>query len=126
MYDSDLARRVEKGFGIHTAFSTSALAAPIFAAAAMRVNIIHSFYIGDELLNLGELTIESGSRLTGWTVNRLETEMDLSVVCCRGNGTTNLHPDPNIHLEVGDKILVITSLETLQRLNALNSQATPL
>ena len=39
MFDSDLARRIEKGFGIHTAFSTSALAAPIFAAASMRVNV---------------------------------------------------------------------------------------
>lgn len=29
MFDPDLARRIEKGFGIHTALSTSALAAPI-------------------------------------------------------------------------------------------------
>jgi hypothetical protein len=28
MFDEDLALRVEKGFGIHTAFSSSALAVP--------------------------------------------------------------------------------------------------
>jgi len=68
MFDADLARRVEKGFGIHTAFSTSALAAPIFAAAAMRVDVKHSFYLNDTLLNLSEVVIRPGSRLIGWTV----------------------------------------------------------
>ncbi len=37
MFDVEFARKVEKGFGIHTAFSCSALTAPIFAAAAMRL-----------------------------------------------------------------------------------------
>ena len=46
MFDPELARRVEKGFGIHTAFSVSALAAPIFAAASMRVERKNLFLRG--------------------------------------------------------------------------------
>lgn len=120
MFDSDLAQRVEKGFGIHTAFSTSALAAPIFAAAAMRANVMHSFYVGEELLNLGELVVESASRWIGWSIEKLEPDLDLSVVCYRGKELTDLHPDPSLHLSVGDKILIIASIETLRRLDALN------
>ncbi len=120
MFDADLARRVEKGFGIHTAFSTSALAAPIFAAAAMRVNVKHSFYVGDELLNLGEVVIESGSPLAGWSVEKLETEMDLSVVCYRSKEIANLHPPPDQCLGVGDQLLVLASLEMLRQLDAMS------
>jgi Trk K+ transport system NAD-binding subunit len=120
MFDSDLARRVEKGFGIHTAYSTSALAAPIFAAAAMRVNVKYSFYVGDTLLNLSEVAIQPSSPLIGWSVQRLETELDLSVVCYQGEMLTDLHPKPDLELAPGDQILVIATLETLQRLNELN------
>jgi len=124
MFDADFAKRVEKGFDIHTAFSTTAVAAPIFAAAAMRVNIKHSFYAGDQLLNLSEVVIEPGSRLTGWPIREVEAELDLSVVCYQSKDVTDLHPDPDLVLNVGDKALVLTSLETLQQLNDLN-QAIP-
>jgi voltage-gated potassium channel len=125
LFDSDLAQRVEKGFGIQTAFSTSALAAPIFAAAAMRVNVMHSFYVGDTLLNLSEVTIASRSRLIGWSVERLAAELDLSVVCYTGARITDLHPDPELLLSAGDKLLVIAAIDTLHRLNDLNRPAPP-
>ncbi len=123
MFDPDLARRVEKGFDIHTAFSTSALAAPIFAAASMRVNVKSSFYVGDTLLNLSELRIEPGSALVGWSVEKLEAEMDLSVVCYQGTNFADLHPQPGLLLKGGDQILVIAALETLRRLSDVNRPA---
>jgi Trk K+ transport system NAD-binding subunit len=118
MFDTDLARRVEKGFGIHTAFSTSALAAPIFAAAAMRVDVKNSFYVGNTLLNIGRVTIKAGSSLVGWSVERLESEMDLSVVCFQCKGTADLHPTPDQCLSAGDELLVLATLETLRDLNS--------
>lgn len=123
LFDPDLAARVEKGFGIHTAFSTSALAAPVFATAAMRANVQYSFYLGDALLNLGEVIIEPGSRLIGWSIEKLEAELDLSVVCYHGGEMTDLHPNPDLPLRAGDTIVVVASLETLRRLDDLNRPA---
>lgn len=123
MFDAELARRVEKGFGIHTAFSTSALAAPIFAAAAMRVNVKHSFYLGDDLLILGESTVEPDSTLIGWSLERLETELDLSVVCYQSGATSDLHPAPNLRIGAGNKILVLASLGAVRQLDALSRPA---
>jgi voltage-gated potassium channel len=120
MFDPDLARRVEKGFGIHTAFSTSALAAPIFAAAAMRVNAQYSFYVGDTLLNLSQIVVKEDSHLIGWTVAQLEADLELSAVCYRGGDMTDLHPAPGLRLSAGDQVLVLASLEALQRLNGVN------
>ncbi len=123
MFDSELAERVEKGFGIHTAFSTSALAAPIFATAAMRVNVKHSFYVGDELLNLSEVTIQPGSKLVGLTVEGMESDYGLSFVSYKDDEKEILHPDPDLKMKGGAKVLVIASLETLYQLNDLNRAA---
>lgn len=123
MFDADLAARIEKGFGIHTAYSVSALAAPTIAAAAMRVNVRSSFYVGDTLLNISEVTIRPGAEIAAWTVQQLEERLDLSVVSYFKEGSTRLHPAFNQPLEAGGRMLVLANLETLQRLEALNKSS---
>ena len=120
MFDPDLARRIEKGFGIYTAFSVSALAAPTFAAASMRANVYSSFYVGDELLNISETVISPNTRLDGWTVANVEQAFDLSVVGLVVDGKTILHPGPDQGLHAGYRLLVLADMDTLQRLDALN------
>ena len=120
MFDPDLARRVEKGFGIHTALSTSAIAAPVFAASALDLNVKSSFYVGDKLLNLSELVIQTRSLLRDWTVERLEREMDLNVVSYTDGDLVDLHPMPERILTQGVQILVLTTLETLRQLHTMN------
>lgn len=120
MYDPDLARRVEKGFGIHTAFSSSALAAPIFAAASMRIDVKSSFYAGDRLLYIGEVAIKPGAPIEDWTIETLESELDLSVISYIQDGATRLHPDPDLRITAGCCILALASLETLHHLVELS------
>ena len=110
--------RVEKGFDIHTAFSTSSLAAPIFAAAAMRVDVKYSFYAGDELLIISELVLAPDSPVVGWSVEKVEATYDLSIVRYQHGDSVVLHPRPEVLLEPGDSILVLASVETVRRLNA--------
>jgi voltage-gated potassium channel len=121
MFDPDLAKRVENGFGIHTAFSASALTAPVFAAAAMRLPVKYSFYLDENLLNISEICISPESSLLGWTVAKLAGELDLSVIYYQDKEITDLHPDPSRILNSGTKILVLASLEKLQHVIELNS-----
>jgi voltage-gated potassium channel len=123
MFDADFAKRVENGFGIHTAFSTSAVSAPIFASAALRENVQHSFYVGENLLHISQVLIQSGSHLQDMPIGKLEEILDLSVVCHDRDGCTDLHPDNELKLKEGDGILVLTSFENLRRLNEMNSEA---
>ena len=120
MFDPDLAQRVEKGFGIHTAFSVSALAAPTFAAASMRVNVRSSFHVGDQLLNISEITVHPGAAIENWSIEKLEHSLDLSVVSYIGAGITHLHPESGLILPAGCQLLVLATLETLQKLDSLN------
>ena len=120
MFDPDLARRIETGFGIHTAYSVSALAAPVFAAASMRVNVKASFYLEDQLLHISEFKIQPGSKVEDWTIQQVEKKLDLSVVSYYKEGEMQLHPEPEISLTAGTTILVLASLETLNRLKEMN------
>ncbi len=120
MFDHDMAQKVARGFNINTAFSTSALAAPAFAAAASRSDITHAFYVGDQLLNVSELVINAGSALVGQEVCDLEHELDFSIILHNRDGKVDLHPDPSIKLQAGDQICVFASLDVLNRLAKLN------
>lgn len=120
MFDSDLARRVEKGFGIHTAYSISDLAAPTIAAASQRVSVRSSFYVGDTLLNISEITIHPGASLCGSTVQQIEEQFDLSVISYIDRGVTRLHPASDLCLQPNDKILVLAALDSLTQLDKLN------
>jgi voltage-gated potassium channel len=120
MFDGELARKVEKGFDIHAAFSTSALAAPALAAAATQTQITHSFYIDDMLLNVSEIKVQPASRLVGRSLAELEAELDFSVILYKGCEGIDLHPDPQIRLCSDDKIVVFASLDVLNRLSQMN------
>jgi voltage-gated potassium channel len=120
MFDHDMAQKVAKGFNINVAFSTSALAAPAFAAAASRSDITHAFYVGDQLLNMSELTISPRSELIGQQVCELARRLDFTIVLHNRRGKMDLHPDPNIVLQAGDKIVVFASVDVLNQLGRLN------
>ncbi len=118
MFDPDLARRVETGFGIHTAYSVSALAAPVFAAAAMRGGIKASFYAGETLLNIVEMTVTPGCAVVNRTVAEVEEAYDVSIVAVSNATNADIRPGPEVVLHAGDQLMVMGSLEQLSRVNA--------
>lgn len=125
MFDQQLAERVRRGFGIHTAFSTSALAAPALAAAATRAAIEHSLYVGDVLLNISRITIAAGSPLVGKRVGEVEQGLDLSIILHQGQRGMDYHPAPDLALEEGDQIVVFATLDALACLNRMNEGEEP-
>jgi len=120
MFDPVLADKVRKGFGIHTAFSTSALAAPVFAAAATRACIDYSFYVEDMLVNVAQVRVAAGSLLDGRTVAEVEKELDISVIMYKGLEVLDMHPAPEVRLHPGDTLVVLASLEALARLQEMS------
>jgi voltage-gated potassium channel len=116
MFDAQLTEKVRRGFDIHTAFSTSALAAPVFAAAATRAQIDQSFYVDDVLMNVARATVQAGSALEGRTVAQVEEELDITVVLHKGTDSFDPHPAPGVTLHAGDCLVVFASLESLARL----------
>jgi voltage-gated potassium channel len=120
LFDPELAYRVKDVFAIDEAFSASALAAPIFAGAALEVEVGQTFAIDNDVVSVGRLTIQPGSRLHGCTVGSLEDHFDCSVISHDRNGQRDMHPRDTIELCPADRIIVLADLPTLNRLAGWN------
>lgn len=116
MFDEDLAKKIERGFGIHTAFSTSGLAAPAFAAAATHAHIDYSFYVGSQLLNVSQVVVTDNSPMNGKTIEDIERAYDLTIVMHQTATESKMHPHSDEVINTGDLLVVFASLETLGQL----------
>ena len=125
MFDERLAENVEQGFGIQTAFSTSALAAPAFAAAATRAPVDYAFAFGDvggireTLLTVSKFTVVAGSKLVGQTLEDLEREFEVAVLLHRHGDSVQIHPAAHAVLAEGDGFVVSAEIDALRRLAAV-------
>jgi Trk K+ transport system NAD-binding subunit len=124
MFDDELAKKIERGFGIHTAFSTSGLAAPAFAAAATRAHIEYSFYVDNTLLHVSQIVVGKDSSLAGRQIEQVEREYDLTIVMHQTATETRMHPTSDDVIQTGDKLVVFASLETLGRLGITDRNET--
>ena len=71
IFDSRLARSVKNSFGFTFVRSTAALAAPWFVGAALGLDVLNTFYAGDEPLLLTRLTVTPHGGLHGLAMNDL-------------------------------------------------------
>jgi Trk K+ transport system NAD-binding subunit len=123
LFDETLAGKVEQGFGIHTAFSMSALAAPAFAAAATRAHIDYSFYVGGTLLHVSQISVDSNSPLPGLTLEDAERKFNMTIVMHQTDGELHLHPTSDEVIKVDDTLVVFATLETLGLIGGMNHPA---
>jgi Trk K+ transport system NAD-binding subunit len=65
MFDPQLARSVKESFGFTFVRSTAALAAPWFVGAALGLDVLNTFYAGDEPLLVARLTVTPHGGLHG-------------------------------------------------------------
>jgi Trk K+ transport system NAD-binding subunit len=71
IFDPQLAHSVKESFGFHFVRSTAALAAVWFVGAALGLDVLSTFYVGDELLLVARLTITPDGGLHGLQMNDL-------------------------------------------------------
>ncbi|MEQ8787568.1 MAG: NAD-binding protein [Pirellulaceae bacterium] len=123
MFDQGLADKVRGGFAINTAMSTSALAAPAFAMAAVDPQVVGSFSIDGKLMLIVEIEVAAGSRLEGGNTGEVYREENLSILChqCAASGEKSWHPARSIALNVGDRLTVTAAHEVYGRIKELNA-----
>ena len=100
----------------------SALAAPAFAAAATRAHIDYSFYVGENLLHVSQVTVDESSPLANREIEDVERAYDLTIVMHQTADEIRMHPHSDDMIHVGDTLVVFASLETLGQLGLTNHQ----
>jgi voltage-gated potassium channel len=114
MFDQRLAQKIEKSFGINCAFSTSALAAPVFAQAAISGNILASFEFGGAVVNAFQLEIDGKHPLQGLTTEQIRKRHEVTVLMHNRSNVVDWNPPPETQLLPGDKVLILADNKNIQ------------
>jgi len=125
LFEPDFAERVEHAFGIAISRSVSALAAPVFVAAAMGWRIVTTVPVGKQVLVLAEPEVEEGAAMTGSTVGDLEKQGDLRVLALARSGDYRWRPAHDEKLRDRDRLLLVAALSGLWRVVQLASAGSP-
>ena len=120
MFDQELASKIRETFDMQIAFSTSALAAPLFATASTDPSITNSFYVDGKLLVVAEIDIANGSSLVGRDVRTLRRNHDIYVITCKRAGQANFYPEGDLKLAVADRITIQTEPPMLKQVHRWN------
>jgi Trk K+ transport system NAD-binding subunit len=118
MFDDEFSTFMAERFDIHAVISSSGLAAPAFAAAAVGAEILQTFQVEDKVLGMAKLQIEQGSRLDGMTVAQLEASLDLSVVILQTRGTVDIEPPREHTLSVGESLTLVATIPVITTLSS--------
>lgn len=122
LFDQALARKVRGALGVDVSVSTSALAAPLFASAALDRSVVGTHRVGDALMVVAEQEVHAAGQLVGATVAGLLRDLKLSVLALRtGEGPWELQPAPDTRLRAGDRVQLLVHSAELHRMHALNS-----
>ncbi len=114
LFDDDLVEKTRVSFEAE-AFSTSALAAPALAMAALDPAIRNSFEVAGRLMVVAELKMQG--EICGRSVAQLRDESGVLVIhMVRKNGETLFDPSGRCCFDPGDIVTVQATLDAYQRL----------
>jgi Trk K+ transport system NAD-binding subunit len=116
VFSDVLAERLGALFGINTAYSTSSLAAPTLAAAAVLREVEHAFDVGERLFAAETRPVSLGDACAGRTVAELRERSGLLTVSLRRDGQGQLIPPDDTPLTHGDELVLVGDLHDLARL----------
>ena len=92
MFDRGLAAAVERDFAFEAVRSTAALAAPWFVGAALGLEVLSTFYVGDQPLLVARLQVRSGGGLAGLEMQDLSARIRVVALQRAGDGSVLEHP----------------------------------
>jgi Trk K+ transport system NAD-binding subunit len=123
LFDEDLLAKVREAFKAE-ALSTSAIAAPGLALAALDPRILHSFRVGGHLLVVSRFKADHG--LPELTISEVRDRFGgLTLALERGGAPEVLHPQGDVRIQRGDVLTVQLSLEDYRRLRELTAESEP-
>ncbi len=115
MFDQRLADKVAKTFGIQVAFSSSALAAPAFAGAAVDKSIQSSFYVEGRLYVNSTFQIPPGSSIAGKNVGSIREKYEVNTIMYRTQGSEAVWaPKWDLAIQASSTIYVVGPFEKVR------------
>lgn len=114
VFSEELDRNLERSFGLNTAFSTSALAAPTLTAAAVshQIDYVLTLEQNNDLLGVERLTLQPEDQPPA-TLTELEVAWGVRALAHLDTGGKPARR-PNGQLAIGDQLTLIGALPSLE------------
>ena len=118
VYDNTLGFAVAQRFGFENVRSTVELAAPWFIGAAIGLQVLGTFSVGQRSFVVGGMQVAAGSELDGLRMYELSTHVRV-IAITTSNGLLKLHPRRDARLHADDTVYLVGPyrdlIETLRR-----------
>jgi Trk K+ transport system NAD-binding subunit len=118
VFSDVLAEKLADMFGIRTIYSTSSLASPTLAAAAMLGDITHAFATDGAIFSADEIDLRDGDLLAGRTVEEIRAVYGTVALALRRDAETCVLPPLTAVLAAGDVLTLLAPIEVLARLRS--------
>nr|WP_084187892.1 NAD-binding protein [Mycobacterium paraffinicum] len=106
VYDHDLGSAVAQRFGFENVRSTVELAAPWFIGAAMGLQVLGTFSVGNRSFLVGGMYVQAGSELDGLQMFEVSTQTRV-IAITREDAPVRLHPRRDARLSAGDTVYLV-------------------
>ncbi len=115
--EREMGEHLQHSFGFRQVWSTLAIAAPWFAGAALGMQVLNSFYVGNHPFLLARLGVSESGGLAGLTM--LELGANVRVIAIgRGDGQLEHPPRRDTRLRGGESAYLAGPFEELMQLLA--------
>lgn len=105
IFDNDFAESLQKQFGFR-ALSATGMAAPLFAAAATKIEITAPILVEGKPHILAHLNVQEQSSLNGKSVLQIEELFHTSLIYLNQAGQSLYHPEGRVIIEPGASLVV--------------------
>jgi Trk K+ transport system NAD-binding subunit len=106
VYDRALGFAVAQRFGFENVRSTVELAAPWFIGAAIGLQVLGTFSVGQSSFVVGGMQVAAGSELDGLRMFELSTQTRV-IAITTSNGLVKLHPRRDARLHAEDTVYLV-------------------
>jgi Trk K+ transport system NAD-binding subunit len=106
MWDNQFAGQMKRFLGVDAVISSSDLTAPVFAGAAVGVEIAQTLNIHGVDYSMIRLQVSPGSFMEGHTIKQLQNENDMDIVLHERDNEVDVHPPSDTTIRSGDTVVV--------------------
>ncbi len=124
VFSDVLAEKLADMFGIRTIYSTSGLAGPALAAAAVLGDITQAFSLDGRIFSADQMLVDAGSLLDGRTVEAIRMEHDALIIALQREGRLQVLPALTTTLAPGDEVTLLATIDGLARVRAALARGT--
>lgn len=121
VFDRALAKRLARSFGFQHVWASASIAAPWFVGAAIGLEVLSTYYVGNEPFLVARLEVTEGGGLDG--VEMINLGADLRVIAIDRGDRLEHPPRRDTRFAAGDVAYVVGPYEELLRVTRRDRSA---